>query len=552
MATDTKKKKSNTMSAEETKLRATHPIHDKYYDEWTFLNAAYEGVRALIAWGALYKHERESETNYQRRLKAAYGFSYSKSVVDIFNSYLFKKEFPSEIPESLSNDEQWKQFQKDCNLEGSTFDNFFVDEQRNASILGHVGLLVDKPQSEKATVAEEKEANIYPYVVAYKPMAIMDWKIERDEFGRKKLTYLKVLDDDDRYRIWTPEKWEVWELQNTKTGERIGVTEITQVGEQPTAAENKGKGMAAVKVSEGDHDLKEIPFVLLYNQKSNIDKEVGVSDITDISRVDGSLIRNLSQIEEIIDYAAFPMMRKPMKEAGASADPADEVGATAVLEFDPDNPDSKSDWLDAVVEGPIKAIIEVIDKKIGEVYRSSNIGGMSATEMSTSAKSGVALKTEFQLLNSKLVKKGKNVSKAKYDVTRLWLMWQDQWDKYKDDVHFYHIKSFEIEDLATDLENILTSSVIVTQSDTYKKEYQKVVVRMILPSVDEEVLTAIDKEIEDGTYTGLGDFFAGQQGEDEGGEFGKEGKPEEGAPSSEEIGAKAVSTAKAKGKEESK
>ncbi len=505
--------KNPQMSEEETKLRNTHPTFDKYYEEWRFLNAAYEGVRALIAYGALKKHERESETNYQNRLDQAYGFSYSKSVVDIFNSYLFKKEFPTEIPKALTNDEQWKQFQADCDLEGTEFDTFFVDEQRNASILGHVGLFVDKPQVEKDNRQEEINEGIYPYVVAYKPMAILDWQITRDEFGRKILTYLKVLDDDSRYRIWTLDKWEVWEVQYADSGERVGVTELTQVGEQPTKAETQGKGTTAKKIAEGENKLGEIPFVVLWNQRSNIDKDVGVSDITDVSRVDSGIIRNLSQIEQIIDYSAFPMMRKPMKEAGAAADPKDETGVVAVLEFDPEKPESKPDWLASESEGAIKAVLDVIAVKVAEIYRSSNIGGMSATEISTSAKSGVALKTEFQLLNSKLVKKGKNVAKAKYDVTRLWLKWQDEWDKYKDDLIYDYVKTFELEDLASDLENILTSSVIVQQSDRFKKEIQKLVVRMILPSLDEQVLAEIDKEIEEGIYEGIGSFFSNGNGQ---------------------------------------
>lgn len=515
--------------SEETNLKSTNPLFDKYFEEWRFLNAAYEGVRALIAYGALYRHERESQVNYDRRMATAYGFSYSKSIVDIFNSYLFKKEFPREIPERLANDNQWKEFQKDCNLEGDGFDEFFVDEQRHASTLGHVGLLVDKPNMEVDNKAQEKDAEIYPYVVAYKPMAILDWKYERDATGRPILTYLKVLDDDDRYRIWTPEKWEIWELVGSASAQKnvAGVTEVNQVGEQPDKSEVTGKGTAGVKVEEGDNELGEIPWVWLYNQRSNIDKEVGVSDIVDVARIDASIIRNLSQIEEIIDYAAFPMMRKPMKEAGTPAG-ADESGPTAVLEFDPDKPESKPDWLAAVVDGPVKAIIDVIKEKVGEIYRSSNIGGMSATEISKQAKSGVALKTEFQLLNSKLVKKGKNVVKAKKKVTEFWLKWQDEWDTYKDDIQFDHIQSFEVQDLVSDLENLLTSTVLVTGSPTFKQEIQKAVVRMVLPTLDDETAALVDTEIDEGLFEGLGEFFAqaaaGMEEPEEGFAPGEEGK----------------------------
>jgi len=512
MATSTATKVVNIRKpAEETNLKSTNPLFDKYFEEWRFLNAAYEGVRALIAYGTLYRHERESKKNYKRRMATAYGFSYSKSVVDIFNSYLFRKEFPKEIAESLTKDEQWKAFQKDCNLEGDEFDDFFVDEQRHASILGHVGLLVDKPNTETLNRAEEKDSEIYPYVVAYKPMAILDWEYERDKTGRRILTYLKVLDDDERYRVWTREKWQIWEIVTAQSSQKnaAGVNPVEEVGNQKGKAEITGKGTAGVLIEEGDNELGEIPWVWLYNQRSNIDKEVGVSDIVDVARIDASIIRNLSQIEEIVDYAAFPMMRQPMKEAGSPTG-ADESGPTAILEFDPDKPESKPDWLAAEVDGPVKAIIDVIKEKVGEIYRSSNIGGMSATEISKQAKSGVALKTEFQLLNSKLVKKGKNVVKAKKKVVEYWLKWQDEWDKYKDEIKYDHIQSFEVQDMVSDLENILTSTVLVTGSGSYKTEIQKLVVRMVLPMIDDETLANIDKEIEDGVFEGIGEFFGNE------------------------------------------
>lgn len=516
---------------EESKLTEVHEIHSKYFEEWRFLNAAYEGVRALVAYGALLKHERETETNYERRQDGAYGFSYSKSVVDIFNSYLFKNEFPQEIPKALMKDEQWSAFMGDCNLEGDSFDSFFVDRQRDASILGHIGLLVDKPSVEKLNRKEEKDDNIYPYVVAYKPMAILDWEWERDETGRKRLTYLKLLDDDDRYRIWTLETWEVWEIVSAVGGEQRTIKEVSDPGEQPTQAEIKGKGQTANKIMEGVNELGEIPFFILYNQRSNIDREVGVSDIIDVSRIDASIIRNMSQIEEIIDYAAFPMMRKPMKEMGAGGDQKDEVGPTAILEFDPEKPEAKPDWLNSEVAGPVQAILSVVDKKIAEIYRSSNIGGMAATEISKSAKSGVALKTEFQLLNSKLVKKGKNVAKAKMKVAEYWLKWQDQWEKYKDEVQFDHVRTFEVQDLTTDLENLLTSTVLVTTSDKFKEEIQKAVVRMVLPTVDKEVLSEIDSQIEEvSKKMGIMSFFASQEGQQPPpGQEGSEVNPPQGA-----------------------
>ena len=104
----------------------------------------------------------------------------------------------------------------------------------------------------------------------------------------------------------------------------------------------------------------------------------------------------------------------------------------------------------------------------------------------------------------------KNVSTAQQRVVEYWLKWQDEWDKYKGEVEYSHVTTFEVEDLATDLENILTSTILVTGSDKFKHEIQKLVVRMILPTLDEKVLAEIDDEIEKETYEGIGNFFSGK------------------------------------------
>jgi hypothetical protein len=505
----------------EEQLTETHELYDKYFDEWKFLNASYEGVRALIAWGVFEQHERESEKNYLRRKNEAYGFTYSRSIVDLLNSYLFKKDYPRTIPDTLGKDEQWMAFQGDCNHEGEEFDEFFIDQSRQASIQGLVGILVDKPRVVTENRQQQLDEKIYPYLAAYKPTHILDWEYDVDINGQKKLVYLKLLDDDDYYRIWTPEKWEIWEVVETDT------KDVGTVGSE-RGSKTEQVGRRANKVAEGEHWLGEVPFVWLYNQRSVIDKDIGLSDIADVSRIDVSIMRNLSQVEEIVNYSAFPMMRKPKREIGGNAstpDQKDEVGESAILEFDPDNAEgTKSDWLSSEAQGPISAILEVIAKKVSEIYRATNVGGMAATEIQTQAKSGVALKAEFQLLNSKLVRKGKNVVKAKRGVTRYWLMWQDEYEKYKEELRFDYVKTFEVEDLMTDLENMLTSKVIITDSPTYNGEIQKMAVRMMIPSAEDKLLADIDTEIDEGPEIPEWDTGFEDEDEDEGG-GGAPGQP---------------------------
>lgn len=446
-------------------LEKTHALYNKMESFWQFMGAAYDGIDALIEIKAIEKHERESKDNYNARIKELFAFNYSKSVIDIFSHYLHEKPPKRELA-GLAEDTSWLEFMDDCDLYGTKWDTFLSDQQKNASIYGFVGILIDKAGEQMETRADELALGIYPYAVAYMPQSILDWEYDREpETNRPFLSYLKVQDDDGQYRIWTPSDWEVWRI-NQDTGK----PEIVKAGFNP---------------------LGEIPFVFFQNIKNRTRRNIGISDIAGIARIDASIIRNLSHGEEVIKYSAFPMMRKPMVAAGTETD---TVGVTSVLEFDPMLPDSKPDWLTAPVAEPINSILEWIAKKVEEIYRSSNTGGLHFTEVSSNAKSGVALKQEFQLLNAVLSHKADNEDEAELYCLYHWLSWQGNRDLYED-IEIKRPRDFSIADMTADLANALTAKSLVA-SDLFKKALQKRIARNMLEGAPEEDLAAIDEEID--------------------------------------------------------
>jgi hypothetical protein len=242
----------------------------------------------------------------------------------------------------------------------------------------------------------------------------------------------------------------------------------------------------------------EIPFVWMYNLKSKL-RNIGVSDIKDVAYIDGSIIRNLSEGEEVITYGAFPMLRTPMREKGlAPSDKSDvkDVGITALMEFDPEHPESKPDWMEAAVSEPIDAILAWMLRKVEEIYRSSNAGGMAGTEIQSQAKSGTALKAEFQLLNSKLVSKGANTEQSEKSIVRYWGMWQKMDEAQMEKVVIEYSRTYDIENLTQDLENALTAKTLV-MSKTFRAQLQKNVARQMLPAAEPRLLDDIDKEIDE-------------------------------------------------------
>jgi hypothetical protein len=475
-------------------LKSTNQVYKDNINEWRFLLACYEGPKELVRLGYLERNERESIANYKRRLKEAYGFNYSKSVVELFNFYLFNRPVKRDMG-PLGNDEAWKEFFNDCNLYGDDYDSFFYDMSRYAGIFGHVGILVDKSSKQYSSRQEEIADEVYPYLAGYFPTNILDWEFKRDENNRPYLAYLKLLDDDGVYRLWWPDKWETWMIpeETTPAVTGPGASEAARSGSAGVTTIISGDDRDAEKIAEGQNPLEEIPFVILYNAKSKM-VPIGVSDIHDIGRIDTSILRNLSQGEEIISYAAFPMMRKPMQEAGAPST-TDEVGVTAILEFDPEHPESKPDWLNAEVQAPLSAILEWISKKIAEVYRASNAGGMASTEIQTEARSGVALRSEFQLLNAKLAGKAGHLEHAEKKLLDFWLDWQEQ-EEMRSEITIERSRQYDVENLATDLQNALTANSLI-KSKTFSKQLQKAFVRIMLPSLEIKQYQEIDKEIDE-------------------------------------------------------
>jgi hypothetical protein len=485
-------------------LKDTNPIYNENVNFWRFLMASYEGIRSLVKNGfVLYRHERESENNFERRVAEAYSFGYSSSIVDLFNFYLFKRH-PLRDLNPLNNDKQWKQFENDCNLYGDDWLVWLLESQRWSGVMGHCGVLVDKSSQNFQTSDEELNAGVYPYVARYFPQNILDWEYKKDENNRPYLAYLKLLDNDGQYRIWTTEYWSVYIIPDDESGNEATVVDIDtgEIRGGGGGQTTQNKEQMITSIASGPNPFidpntgrGEIPFVWFYNIKSK-QRPIGISDIKDVAYIDGAIIRNLSEGEEVISYGAFPMMRKPMVEAGQSVG-NDLAGITGILEFDPTMPESKPDWLESKVSQPIDAILRWIELKVNEIYRTSNVGGLAATEIQSQARSGAALKSEFQLLNGKLVSKGANAEEAEKQIIRYWLMWQNKQDLF-DKIMIEWPESYDIEDLAQDLENTLTAKTIIL-SKTFSAQIQKKLARSMLKSADIKTLEEIDNEIDEAT-----------------------------------------------------
>lgn len=451
-------------------LEKTNNFYNNNKKSWQFWEAAYNGADDFIEL-VVEQHTRETLENFEARKNEAMVFNLSETIVDLFNFYLTEKT-PMRNLNELANDPLWKQFQKDADLNGTNFDVFLNEKQKVAAIFGAVGILVDKPPGTRTTKQEEIDQAIYPYCAAYTLLNILDWTIERNiETARRELTYLKLRDSDGKFLLWWKDRWEIWEIS------------MFQDGSEGTP----------VLFSSGPNGLGEIPFFWMINIQSATDPYYGVSDIKEICRIQASITRNLSCGEEVIKFAGFPQARRPFLSIGDES--SNVSGVRAILEFDPELGEAgKPDWLESEVFEPIQAIISWVELKVGAIYDMKHISGIHATAKSMEARSGAALRAEFQQLNSVLIKKNENLTEAELAVIRLWTKWQNQATMFKE-ITITRPKEFSIDDLSISLDNIFKSMKMIF-SEKFVRLAMKHAVKKAMPDMLDHDRTEVDNEID--------------------------------------------------------
>jgi hypothetical protein len=473
-------------------LQKTHEIYNENIKDWAFYGLAYQGGRTFTDF-ALQQHTRESPDNWKARQAEGICFNYSSIVIDLFNFYLTEKPAVRNLGD-LTENVQWTMFKKDADLYGTNFDVFLNEAQKMAAIYGAVGVLIDKPNSENTVQKDDIKQGIYPYCALFTLPNILDWKHERDPItNRPTLTYLKVLDFDNRYLIWWKDKWEIWTLPEGATSQlNVVQSTNTNVIRQP----NKNQALETeepIMADSGKNPLGEIPFVWFQNIKSVTNPYIGVSDIKEISRITASIVRNISYGEEVIKFAGFPQARRPMSREGEDID--NEAGVTAILEFDPELGESgKPDWLESKVQEPVEAVLAWMDKKITEIFQLAYLSGIHAHETSGQTRSGVALRYEYQQLSLVLSKKSENLTETELGIIKFWLKWQVA-SPWFDDILISRSKDFSIDDLSQNLENAIMANKIVPEL-TFKKELMKVVAKRVLPDLPDNKLLDIYANIE--------------------------------------------------------
>jgi hypothetical protein len=145
----------------------------------------------------------------------------------------------------------------------------------------------------------------------------------------------------------------------------------------------------------------------------------------------------------------------------------------------------------------LQAIMESINNKVNAINRIAHTGAVRTTKQAVS--SGIALQTEFELLNARLSEKADNLQIAEEQLFRLYAMFQNA----TFDGEINYPDSFNIRDYATDLIYYQQAKSIGIGSPTFMKEVDKEIARAVVDDNEKlnEIFDEIDSASEVGQFT---------------------------------------------------
>ena len=203
-----------------------------------------------------------------------------------------------------------------------------------------------------------------------------------------------------------------------------------------------------------------------------------------------AIYNELSEVEQLIRISNHPsLVKTPNVEASA--------GAGAIIEIPEDQDPNLKPYMLQPSGGNLQAIMGSIQEKVNAIDRIAHMGTVRATK--TTIASGIALQTEFQLLNAKLSEKADLLQNAEENIWRCWAMWQNK----AFDGEIVYPESFNLRDWASDLEMYQMAKASGVKSSTFIKELDKQIAEAIID--DDEAIEKINEEIE-GQAERIGEF----------------------------------------------
>ena len=225
---------------------------------------------------------------------------------------------------------------------------------------------------------------------------MLDWRFEESGSGCYELTFLKVRERVDGgnssngegwvYRLWSRERVEVWWVD----------------GEHE-----------AVLVSGGVNEVGVVPAVVHYNTKP-LERGVAVSDLQDVARMQRSMYNDLSELAQMVRGSNHKTL---VKNRGDDA----STGAGGVIVMHEDTVPEKKPYLLQADAEALLGLLQAIEMKVEMINRMAHLTPVRTYRSAVA--SGVAIETEFQILNTLLAEKAAQLALTENQLFRIFCRW---------------------------------------------------------------------------------------------------------------------------------
>ena len=427
-------------------ILSANTLYNDYKARWRFYLESYLGGEEYRQAGHLTKYQLENAREYQARLDATPLDNHCKSVISTFISFLFREE-PDRDFDQNGMDFTLEMFLHDADLEGRSLNAFMKDVAIWSNVFGHCWVIISKPNVGAVTQADEINQGVRPYLNVMPPLSVLDWRWQRSPSGHYKLTYFKYVEEINdtisTIKEWTPDFISTYVVE---TQQRAILEELVEV-----------------------NGLGEIPAVQVYATRSPI-RGIGSSTISDIADFQKAIYNEYSEIEQLIRLQNHPaLVKTPDTEAGA--------GAGAIIMM-PDNldPGLRPFLLEPSGNG-LSHIYDSIARRIAAIDKMANTGAVRATE--SRSMSGVAMETEFQLLNAKLSELADNLELAEEQIFQFYYKYLGQ--QWMGEIEYPG--SFNIRDTSMEIDQLVKAKSAATDP-------------IVLRKIDEHILEWMGEEKE--------------------------------------------------------
>ena len=354
---------------------------------WKFLLDSFTGGQAYREGAYLQRYALESDAEYAARLNNTPLDNQCRSLISLYTSFLFRTNPDREFG-VLENNFTIEDILEDADLDGRSMNAFMKDVAQWSAVFGHVWICVAKPDVGAVTLADEQAMGARPYLSMYNPLAVTDWRWARQPNGGYQLEYIKYVE----------------EVNGTETVVKEWGYDTITTYKVDTQQER------VLEMTQEINGLGYLPFVCAYAERSPV-RGLGNSLIDDIADQQRSIYNELAEVWDSTRLSTHPSL---VATAGTNAQGA---AAGQVITMEENLTPELKPYVLQFDTGQIGTIYESINNRKKMIDSMGNVGAVRATE--TREMSGIAIETEFTLLNARLSSIADNLELAEEQVWQI-------------------------------------------------------------------------------------------------------------------------------------